>query len=137
MNFSKFLTAVFASAVSISASATLIANPSNVSFPDTRVGSYGGTTTVVVQNMDSSDTNVFMSNTCDFDFSVSSSCGYLSSYQTCIINISFSPRRAGYNRCTINLNTTNGGFASIWVDGEGVNNLQDADLETDYEDAAE
>jgi hypothetical protein len=99
--------------------AMIDAFPSYLNFGDTTVGRRSLPRTVTITNRGQQDVtyvNVFPSCGLDFDITSNSCYGPLRPYQSCYINISFSPYREGYQSCSITISSS---VSSAYISASG------------------
>jgi|GEM_PF-3905438 len=102
------------------ANAALSAFPSFVSFYNVSTSGPGQSQSVTIQNSGPETATPLVSNGCFGDFQVSSFCYSIPVNGSCSIRISFAPRMAGYQSCSIFVNDGANGSVSINVNGHAV-----------------
>ena len=117
----KTILAVLLLFASVQAQALISAFPGSINFFSVRLDGFGESQRVTVRNSGREDTRISTSNTCYGDFQVTNWCfGTLRAGGSCSIEVRFSPRREGYQSCSIWVRGSEGGSASIRVSGQGV-----------------
>ena len=108
--------------IGFAAEAQLNANPGFVDFGDVTINQGGRRTTVWINNISNQPTTVTVNNSCYGSFYSSNNCYSLPAHGSCTMQIEFAPRRVGPDSCYVNVNSFNGGFATVNVRGRGVEN---------------
>ena len=106
---------------STSAHALLSVFPGSINFFSVRLDGFGESQRVTVRNSGRTDVRVSVSNTCYGDFQVNNWCfGSLTAGGSCSLEVRFSPRREGYQSCSIWIRDSDGNGSSVSVSGQGV-----------------
>ena len=106
--------------VSSTAHAFLSVNPLSLNVGSVRVGQTAFASNIMVQNFEQADELINVTNSCSFDFSINSTCAYLSQYASCNIWVNFRPSQVMRHSCSINI-WGRYGSSTVWVQGEGIN----------------
>lgn len=92
-----------------------------LNFSGVEIGESGPLDTVFVTNVGDKSTQISMSNSCSSDFAVSHTCNLsLDPEAQCLLNVQFTPRREGYQSCSIWASDIDGSV-TLNVSGNGVN----------------
>ncbi len=105
--------------MSFTAQAAINVYPASINFYNVKIGSFGPSQRINVQNFGPENEQISVLNSCYGDFNIGNWCTLsLGPNQSCSIEVQFSPRREGYQNCSIQIMGTHGsGYVSVSAQG--------------------